>query len=62
MDTTEPGSDESPLRAASRSPETPEGFETMHKWLFRAAAVFFVWLALDAFCLFPYMLIRWGWQ
>lgn len=44
------------------NPETPEGFETLHKWLFRGAVFFFLCLAVDGFLFFPYLLIKFGWH
>ena len=44
------------------NPQTPEGFETLHKWLYRGALFFFVALAVDGFFFLPYFMIKYGWH
>ena len=46
----------------SANPQTPEGFETLHKWLYRGAIFFFICLAVDGFFFFPFFMIKYGWH
>jgi hypothetical protein len=46
----------------SANPQTPEGFETLHKWLYRGALFFFICLAVDGFFFFPFFMIKFGWH
>jgi hypothetical protein len=46
----------------SSNPQTPEGLEGLHRWLYRGAVFFFVALAVDGFIIFPLMLIKYGWH
>jgi hypothetical protein len=46
----------------SGNPQTPEGFETLHKWLYRGALFFFICLAVDGFIFFPVFMIKFGWH
>ena len=44
------------------NPQTPEAFETFHRWLYRGCVFFFLALVIDAFVIFPLILIKYGWQ
>jgi len=62
QDTHVPVPDPPAGRKRQREPQTPEAFEGFHRWLYRGALFFFVALIVDAFVIFPFILIKFGWQ
>jgi hypothetical protein len=45
----------------SKHPETPEGYERLHKGLMIVASFFFIYLVIEALVMMPYFIINYGW-